>query len=185
MISWHKLSQYSFILLIFAGWSCTALAKVYYSKNEAMELAFGNDALIEMLPLFPDDAQHRTIEQQAKVKLDSALFTFYVGKKQGQIIGYAAIETQLVRTKPETLLVVLDAQGKLKNVLTLAFHEPPEYEPPAKWYALLHQRPIEELATNGAIQGISGATLSTRAALNSARKVISIYQQMIQQPAKQ
>jgi len=50
-----------------------------------------------------------------KVKLDSGLFTFYVGKDQGKILGYAAIETSTVRTKPETLMIVLTPDGELRQ----------------------------------------------------------------------
>lgn len=78
-------------------------------------------------------------------------------------------------------MIVLDSNGKLRDIHTLAFHEAPEYQPPKRWYALFKQRSIEELDLNRSIQGITFATLSTRAALNSARKVLSVFQTMIQQ----
>ena len=153
--------------------------KIYYSKNEAMELAFGQDATVEMLSLFPDDKEIVRIEKLARVKMDSAMFTFYVGKQEGKVLGYAAIETHTVRTKPETLLVVLSAQGELQAIYTLAFHEPPEYQPPQRWFEQLYNLPIKGLSFNTDVQGITGATLSTRAGLNSARKVLAIYNIMI------
>lgn len=158
--------------------------KVYYSKKEAMELAFGKDATVEMLSLFPTDKEISRIEKLAKVKMESALFTFYVGKKQGKILGYAAIESHTVRTKPETLLIVLTEDGALRDIRTLAFHEPPEYQPSERWYAQLVNQPIEELSFSGKIQAITGATLSTRAALNSARKVLAVYQVAIGEKQK-
>ncbi|MCF7970174.1 MAG: FMN-binding protein [Methylococcaceae bacterium] len=154
-------------------------AKIYYSKQEAMQLAFGEGAEIDMLSLFPKPDQVKRIEALARVKLDSPLFTFYVGKKAGEILGYAAIETRNVRTKPETLLIVLTAQGKLSQVQTLAFHEPPEYQPPERWYAQLFNLSLEELSFGAGVQGISGATLSTRAGLDSVRKVLAIYQVIV------
>jgi len=184
MIITRKRLQCLAILLALCGTNDSVQAKVYYSKQEAMELAFGKDASVEMLPLFPDAQQRREIEQRARARLDSDMFTFYVGKTQGRVVGYAALETQTVRTKPETLLVVLDANGRLRDIYTLAFHEPPEYQPSKKWYALLKQRKIEELDLNRSIQGITGATLSTRAALNSARRVLSVFQTMIQRKVK-
>ena len=66
-------------------------------------MAFGAGAQVENLSLFPDEQQMASIQKEAKVKLDSAMFTFYVGKQQDKILGYAAIETITVRTKPETL----------------------------------------------------------------------------------
>lgn len=155
---------------------------VFYSKDEAMKLAFGGDATVEMISLFPTDDEAAQIEQLAKMKLESKLFSFYVGKKQDSIIGYAAIEAHNVRTKPETLLVVLDPNGNLRQVVTLAFHEPPEYQPPERWFAQLINHGLDELSFGKDIQGVAGATLSTRAALNSARKVLAVFQVMLKQP---
>ncbi len=155
--------------------------KIYYSKNEAMELAFGQDAMVEMLSLFPDARQISQIEKRARVKLESSLFTFYVGKKDGKILGYAAIEHHTVRTKPETLLVVLSPEGQINAIHTLAFHEPPEYQPPQRWYQQLYQGELEKLSFNSDIQGITGATLSTRSALTITRKVMAIFQILVKE----
>jgi Na+-translocating ferredoxin:NAD+ oxidoreductase RnfG subunit len=166
-----------FLLLLTAV--TPSFATIFYSKNEALELAFGKSAQVEQLSLFPDEQQIAKIEELAKVKLDSGLFTFYVGKDQGKVLGYAAIETGTVRTKPETLMIVLTADGELRNVTTLAFHEPPEYQPPERWFEQLYKRPLAEMDFNKGVDGISGATLSTRAAVSSVRKVMAIYQILV------
>ena len=171
-----------FLLLGLVVYITPGLAKVFYSKEEAMHLAFGDDATVEMKSLFPTDEERAKIEQLSKVKMESKLFSFYVGKKQDSIIGYAAIESHNVRTKPETLLVVLDPEGNLQKVVTLAFHEPPEYQPPERWYAQLLNHGLDELRFGKDIQGISGATLSSRAAIDSARKVLAIFEVMLKQP---
>jgi hypothetical protein len=177
-----KLSKYpGFILiaLLFGLVITPCFGKVFYSKEEALKLAFGDDASIETLSLFPSDEQIAQIEQLAKFKLESKLFSFYVGRKQNAIVGYAAIESHTVRTQPETLLILLDAQGKLSHVYTLAFHEPPEYQTPERWLAQLLNHPIDSLSFDKDIQGVAGATLSARAALNSTRKVLAMYQIML------
>jgi hypothetical protein len=156
-----------------------SFATVFYSKNEAMELAFGKGTPVEQLALFPDEQQTAAIQQLAKVKLESGLFTFYVGKNQDKITAYAAIETITVRTKPETLIIVLTPEGELRNVYTLAFHEPPEYMPPERWFEQLNKRPLADMDFNKGVDGISGATLSTHADLDSIRKVMAIYQVLV------
>lgn len=153
-----------------------SLAKVFFSKEEALKLAFGENANVEMLSLFPSDEQTQQIEQLAKMKLDSKLISVFVGRRQDSIIGYAIIDSHTVRSQTETLLLVLDTQGRLKNVTTLAFNEPPEYQPPERWYSQLLNRTLEQLSFDQDVQGIAGATLSTRAALSSARKVEAIFQ---------
>ncbi len=160
------------------------IGKIYYSKSEAMELAFGNNAKVEMLPIFFTEEQIHQTERLARVKIDSALFTFYVGKQEGKIIGYAAIESHTVRTRPETLLIVLTPEGEPKAIHVLAFHEPPEYQPSGKWFAQLYHRVLEELDFNTGVQGITGATLSTREALSSVRKVLAIHRMILAKQQK-
>ena len=167
---------YVWIGVVLAVFATAGNAKIYYSKQEAMELAFGRDAQVEMLPLFLTEQQRQAIERLARIKLDSGLFTFYVGKRDGRVVGYAAIETHTVRTKPETLLIVLSPDGRLRRIEVLAFHEPPEYQPSPRWFARLLGLPVEELRLGGGVEGITGATLSARAALDSVRKVLAVFQ---------
>ncbi|WP_031433691.1 FMN-binding protein [Methylomarinum vadi] len=173
-----KFVQIASVLLLLSL-AFPGFGKIYYSKNEAMELAFGKEATVEVLSLFPKADEIEQIEKLARVKLESALFSFYVGKKDGKVLGYAAIESHTVRTKPETLLVVLNPEGKITAIHTLAFHEPPEYQPPQRWYEQLYRRELDQLSFNADIQGITGATLSTRSALNISRKVMAIFQILV------
>jgi hypothetical protein len=153
-----------------------AAAVVYYAKDEAFELAFGADAVIEPRPLFLTDEQVAAIETKAKVKLESQLFTFYEGQRAGKVLGYAVLESHNVRTQAETLMLVLSPRGELTKAVMLAFHEPPEYKPPDRWYDGLVGKPATELVLNHGVDGVSGATLSVRAALDSVRKVVTLYQ---------
>lgn len=162
-------------LLVLSGLSPTVLGTVYYSKDEAFELAFGAGSEIEEIPVFLTDEQTAEIEKTALTKVDSKLFTFYAGKKQGKILGYAAIESHTVRTQPETMIIVLSPNGELTRTEILAFHEPPEYQPPARWFERLYHRAAAELRLNQGVDGISGATLSSRAGLDSIRKVMAIF----------
>lgn len=171
-----QLTLFSILLAL----TIPGIAQIFYSKNEAMELAFGKNSTVELLSLFPDEQQTTKIEQLAKTKLDTGLLTLYAGKQNDKILGYAAIETITVRTKPETLMIVLTPTGELRNVYTLAFHEPPEYQPPERWFEQLYKRALADMEFNKGVDGIAGATLSTRADLNSVRKIMAVYQIMVQ-----
>ena len=166
------------LFILLASFTSICFAQIFYSKTEALELAFGK-AAVENLSLFPDETQTAKIQQLAKTKLESGLFTFYVGKENGKVLGYAAIESETVRTKPETIMILLSPEGELKSVTILAFHEPPEYMPPERWFESLAKRPLEDMDFSKGVDGISGATLSTRSALSSVRKVMAIYQVMV------
>lgn len=166
----------SILFLSFLAWVDSAQATVFYSKEEAFELAFGAGAEVEPLALFLTDEQAEKIEKLALVKLDSKLYTLHVGKRGGQVLGYAAIESHNVRTQPETVMILLSPTGGLARVEMLAFHEPPEYQPPPRWFERLYQRPLAELRIGQGVDGIAGATLSAHASLDGIRKVMAIYQ---------
>ena len=169
------------LALLLALVALDAESTIYYSKQEALELAFGKGAKVETRSFFLTDMQVTEVEKIARVKLDSKLFAFYVGKRENTLLGYAAIESHTVRTKAETLLIVLTPHGQLNRIYVLAFHEPPEYQPSERWFAQLYGHPLPELDLNRGVDGISGATLSSRAALNSARKVLALYQVLLTQ----
>jgi hypothetical protein len=152
---------------------------VFYSKEEAFELAFGLGAEIENRPLYLTDAQQAAVEQQARVRLDTQFYTFFEGRRGGQVLGYAAIESHTVRTQAETLLVVLSPAGELVRAEILAFHEPPEYKPADIWFKTLIGKPTAQLRLGEGVDGITGATLSVRATLDSIRKVQALFHQVL------
>ena len=53
------------------------------------------------------------------------------------------------------------------------------FRSPDTWFEKLYKRPLADMDFNKGVDGISGATLSTRASLTSVRKVMAIYQEMI------
>ena len=112
------------------------------------------------------------MQSLAKTKLESGLFTFYVGKENGKVLGYAAIETENVRTKPETLMIVLTPEGELRNVYMLAFHEPPEYMPPERWFDLLKNRPLAEMDFSTSEHQREHATAYVAAVLKEAFPIV-------------
>ncbi|MEY4683787.1 MAG: hypothetical protein RLZ25_246 [Pseudomonadota bacterium] len=149
---------------------------VFYSKEEAFELAFGKGVEIIDQQVFLTDEQTATIEQIAKAKLDSQLYTFFEARRNGQILGYAVIESHTVRTQPETILIALSPKGELVKSEILAFHEPPEYKPSSAWFATLVGKPVSDLRQNQGVDGISGATLSVKASLEGIRKALAVFQ---------
>ncbi|MDD1611049.1 MAG: hypothetical protein LUO95_10805 [Methylococcaceae bacterium] len=69
-----KLLKFMLLLGLLTAVS-SSFATVFYSKNEAMELAFGKGTPVEQLALFPDEQQIAQIQQLAKVKLDMSAKT--------------------------------------------------------------------------------------------------------------
>jgi len=170
----------AFLIINLLFVSSNLYARVFISKAEALKLAFPDSDTIEKQSLFLSKTEVESIEKLGRSKLDSRLFLFYVGKKDGEAIGYAAIDTHTVRTKSQTILVVINPDGSLNYTEILAFFEPLEYKPTSNWIDLYKNKKIDDgLKIGYDIPNISGATLTSNGTVNAIRKVLSVFEVLI------
>ena len=156
--------------------------KIFYAKDEALKLAFPDADSVEPRTFILKDAEIQRAQQRARTRIDSKLFTFYIGKKNGQILGYAAMESHVVRTLYATIMVVLSPAGQILSTVVLAFHEPPEYLPSEKWLGQFpHKGLSPELWPGREIAGILGSTLSVQAITGGVRKVLALFEILIKE----
>ena len=157
-----------------------ANAKVFYSRSEALDLAFPDADRVEDETLVLADEQVERIESLSHSDLDSKLVRIYTGFKSGELLGYAFIDVHNVRTLPEAFLVVLSPAGEVQTLRLLAFHEPLEYKPNDRWYAQFeHKSAADPLRLGGDVHGIVGATLSAQATTRGVRRALALYQVVI------
>ncbi|GIW43698.1 MAG: hypothetical protein KatS3mg077_0980 [Candidatus Binatia bacterium] len=160
-------------LLLLAG---SGRALVLHSRDEALALAFPDATEIQPLDFYLTPEQRSEIEHLARAKLDSNLITVYAGYKDGQATGYALLDTHVVRTLPETLLIVLSPQGEVRATHLLAFYEPPEYAPPEAWLKKFAGKTLKrETEAGRTVDAIAGSTLTARAAANAVTRALAVY----------
>ena len=163
------MKRYHVILLLGAVLFSTALARlaeavVFYSRDEAMDLAFPEADRTTGRDFFLTQEQRRQIEDRARAKVESDFLTVYEGFEGERLLGYAILDTHVVRTLPETFLVVLGPDGHVDATYVLAFHEPLEYQPPERWLQLFHGKELaDDLHVGRGIVGITGSTLTAHA----------------------
>lgn len=160
-----------------------ATGAVFHSRAEITELAFPDCDRVETRDVFLTREQRERIERAAGSPLDGDFLTIYEGYRGNRLVGYAMLDSHLVRTLPETLLVVVDASGAVSATYVMAFHEPPDYLPGDRWLRLFHGRRLsDDLRVGQAIVGITGSTLSARAVAGSVRRSLAIYQVLLTRP---
>jgi hypothetical protein len=156
-------------------------AKVFYSRSEALEMAFPGADQIEDDTFILDAEQVSRIEELAGSPVDSKLVKIYRGLQGGKLLGYAVIDVHRVRTLPEAFMVVLDPEGEIRSLRMLAFHEPLDYLPTDRWYGQFEEKGLAEpLRVGGDIHGVVGATLSAHATTRGVRRILAYYQVLIQ-----
>ncbi len=134
--------------------------KVFMDRDEALELAFPGCA-VERTTVYLDEEQVERIEALSKVEFEGSILYPYRALREGEVVGTAYFDTHRVRSKRETLMVVVGADGSVGRVEVLAFGEPVDYIPRDRWYGQFDGRPLDEDLTLGRkIRGVTGATLT-------------------------
>jgi hypothetical protein len=155
-------------------------AKVFHARGEIFDLAFPGADNVEAVDFFLTAQQRNRIQNLAASEIDSDFLTIYVGRQDDRVIGYAVLDTHVVRTLPETFLIVLNKNGEVNQTFVMAFHEPLEYMPHERWLALLRQRGLnDELTLGHGVVGLTGSTLSAHAVLGSVRRALAAHQVLI------
>ena len=169
------------VATVVCGAATAADAKVFFSRTEALELAFPDADRVESATYVLSDFQATRIQELSKTALDSMLVEIYTGFRGDAVAGYAVIDIHNVRTLPEAFMVVLNPTGEVKSLRVLAFHEPLDYLPADRWYSQFDNKNLSEpLRVGGDVHGVVGATLSARATASGVRRVLALYEVLIE-----
>ena len=151
-----------------------AVARVLLTQAQALELAFPGCA-VERRTHYLTAAQVARAGELAGEPLPGALVHAYAARCAGRPAGTAYFDTHKVRTLPETVMVVVDDQGRSTRVEVLSFQEPPDYLPRAPWYEQFRGRQLDgELQLRRGVRPVTGATLTARATTDAVRRVLAV-----------
>ncbi|HXU11543.1 MAG TPA: FMN-binding protein [Candidatus Binatia bacterium] len=157
-------------------------ARVYLTVPQALDAAFPKPAQVERLTLYLDDAQAGRAAEAAGVPVEARVVPYYVGRRDGRVTGYAYFDTHLVRTLPETILVLVAPDGSLSRIDILSFDEPEDYLPSGRWLQQFPGRRLEDLGARQGLRALTGATLSSRAVTQAARRVLALHRLFVGAP---
>ncbi len=164
-----------FLLLYWSGFQDVLLAEVYNLPESALARQFPG-AAVERKTVYLTQEQRRQLDARLGGPSESRMNTFYVARKNGAVLGYGIFETHTVRTKDETLFIVVDTAGSIRHVELISFFEPEDYRPVQRWLALfLGKTEHDAISPGNDIAAISGASLTSRAVARSVRKVLMLY----------
>lgn len=156
--------------------SSPSAGRVFQSKEDAARAAFPGADSVEKRTLALADAQLAEIAELAGSPPSSKVATVFVAMKASSPIGYAFIDTDIVRRLPATFMIVVAPDGSVKSIETIAFYEPDEYLPPNPWMRQFDGKTLSPtLRLRGDINGIAGATLSTAAVTAAVRRSLALY----------
>jgi len=144
--------------------------------DESLKLAFPG-CQIERHTAYLTPAQVQKVKDLAGVEVPSALVSYHNATRNGQPAGTAYFDTHKVRTLPETLMIVIDPQGKVARIEVLSFREPEEYMPRPTWYQQFLGKKLDaDLQIKRGVRPVTGATLTALATTDAVRRVLALHQ---------
>jgi len=171
----NRLNRWIMACVALLVWG-SAWATVLITVEEALELAFP-DATTERQTFFLSDEQRDRVAEESGAEVSSSLATRYVARGgDGAVRGWAYLDTHRVRTLPETVMVVLDADGTVRRIEVVTFREPLEYMPGKGWYEQYEGHVLDDdLVLKRDIRPVTGATLTARATTEAVRRVLALH----------
>jgi hypothetical protein len=156
-----------------------AAGQLFQTKDEALE-SFFPGRTITRSTIFLTEEQRMEVQSRARVPVESRILTYYTAHGSDGIDGYAFFETDVVRTMPETYMVVIRPDSTVAGVEILAFYEPIDYLPGERWLGFFTGRQLtDELWVKRDIPNITGATLSTRAINQGVRRYLAMFERVV------
>ena len=155
-------------------------AKVLITQKEALEAAFpsGEQWVLNSETKYLTLQQLKSAKELSGHTISSALVVRHRAKnKSSGKLEFVYTDTHRVRTHTETLMLIVDADKKIRRVEVLAFEEPLEYMPKDQWYGKFEKSPLDaELEVKRRIPFVTGASLTAQASVQAARRILAIHE---------
>ena len=165
-------------LLLLSHFAAESSARTYLTKTQALKQFFPTSTEIKEEEKVLTVAQTREIEEKLGRKLKESSFTFYLGMTEGGIDGYALMLDEIGKHRPITFMIVINPEGPVKDVVLMVFRETRGDIGRQKrffrqYIGKTRQDPIQLYKD---IDGVTGATLSARAANRAVKKALFLYE---------
>ena len=159
-----------------------ARAEVLLAKDEAFEAAFGHGADLTSKTIMMSSEQRAAIEELSQTKLTSSIFHYYEGRRNGEFLGYAVIDSHIMRTNLAVYMAVASKDLVVQKVLLLAFNEPSEYQPTDGWLKQLEgSKPMQDLVPGQGLAPIAGSTLTVNGLSDGVRAVRASFEVLLKE----
>lgn len=150
--------------------------QAYLTEEQALALIFPecDEIVTDEFVMTPEEKN--SLEKLLSRRLYEDRFRAYIGKKKGDIQGYAIITEEIGKFHPFTFVVGVGTDGKITNIAVLVYRESRGGEIAKKrfLYQFLGKSLKNPIRINKDIINITGATMSVQCMCAGVRKVIAV-----------
>lgn len=152
-------------LAVFA--SAAAQARVYWSRADVLKEMFKSSERVDYVELSAAEASAALGQPHQKVVV-------FIARSGGGVDGYAVIENVVGQHEPITFAVQVDPEGRLRRVEVMEYREAygEEIRDPRFLRQFVGKTLSDALKPGVDVDGITGATLSSRSTTIAARRAL-------------
>jgi len=168
------------LLCFFPAWWATAdeeeyVERVFLTKKQALKLAFPGIRKFKRNKVWLTDSQKKAVVETYGDKFEKSRLTFFEAlREDGTMAGVMTIGNEIGRSYLITFMVVINADGTVKDVEIMVYREPHGWE--VRFETFMSQffgRDASDPFND--INNITGATLSVRSMTRGVKKAVSLY----------
>jgi hypothetical protein len=95
--------------------------------------------------------------------------------RENKHIGSAYLDTHRVRTRNQTVMILIDPHGTIRRIMVLANEELPDYHAGGAWLARFSGRAMDKNGRVDPVDAIAGASFTSRAITAATRRVLALH----------
>jgi Na+-translocating ferredoxin:NAD+ oxidoreductase RnfG subunit len=164
------------VALVGRGATAFAQDRLYLTEEQALHLIFPqSDKVLKETQVLGDD-QLQKVEKALRFRLSNQTVIFYRGESSGETDGYAMIANEIGKDQFITFIVGIRPDFKVQRVALMVFRETRgwEVDDPRFTDQFRGKSGKDRLLVSSDIEGVTGATLSSRAFCRGTKKALLI-----------
>ena len=162
---------------VMAASAVPAAGEVYLNEAQALAIVLGERAVVRKEQKTLDDSLRTKLERSSNFRFPESSYTFFIAGQAGKAEKYAIQMNEIGKTEPITFMVGMSPEGKVMEVVIMAFRENRGWEVKEKRFLNQFRGKTlrNSIRVDEDIINYTGATLSSKAVTRGVKRALLLF----------
>src|SRR5882672_7002382 len=159
---------------VMAANALPAAGEVYLNEAQALAMVLGERAVVRKEQRVLDEVRRAKLERSSNLRFPESSYTFFIAGQAGKAEKYAIQMNEIGKTEPITFMVGMSPEGKVTDVVIMAFRENRGWEVKEKRFLnqFRGKTLCNSIRVDEDIINYTGATLSSKAVARGVKQAL-------------